>query len=435
MRSSAAFAPLSGRAFRLLWLSQTVSFAGDAVVQVALVFAILRSGGTASDIGFVIAIQAAIRVAFLLVGGVWADRLPRHLVMLSSDAARMAVQAALATLLMVGLARVWELGLGGALYGAAQSFFGPASTGLLPQLVPTEQLQRANALMGFSRGLVSIAGPALAGLLIAAFGPGVVFAADATTFAVSAVSLALLRPPPRSPAVRAPFLADLAAGWREIVIRQWYWLSLIAHALWNLAIPAYLVLGPVIAFRELGGASAWGAISACWAAGAVLGGAVALRMRPRRPLVAGNLALLLGTLPLLALARPLEVWAIGIAAALASAAVVFMNTVWTATMQRLIPDLVRSRVDSYDWLISLVVMPAGFAVVGPVAATVGQTATLTGAALVLAVPCVIAVLLPAIRAVRTEPARTEPARTDADRTEAGGAMDQGAGLAGVREPR
>lgn len=400
MRLPAALAPLRGRVYRLLWLSQTVSFAGDAVVQVALVFAILRSHGTASDIGYILAVQIAIRLALVLAGGVWADRLPRQIVMLTADLLRMGVQAALAVLLIAGLANVWELGLGAALYGAAQSFFWPASTGLLPQLVPAEELLQANALMGFSRGLVSVAGPALAGLVIAAVGPGVAFAVDAATFAVSAVSLALLRPPPRCPSEREPFFAELAAGWHELVIRPWYWLNLIAHALWNLAIPAYLVLGPVIALRALGGASAWGAISACWAAGAVLGSVVAIRARPRRPLVAGNLALLLGALPLLALAGPLDVWAIGISAALGSAAVIFMNTVWTATMQRLIPDRVRSRVDSYDWLISLVVMPAGFAAVGPAAAAVGPAATLTAAALVLAVPCALVILLPAVRAVR-----------------------------------
>lgn len=408
---SAALAPLSGRAYRLLWLGQTVSFAGDALVQVALVFAILRSGGTASDIGYVVALQTLIRVALLLAGGVWADRLPRQLVMLNSDVLRLAVQAALAVLLITGRAQVWELGLGAAIFGAAQSFFGPASTGLLPQLVPPEQLQQANALMGFSRGLVSIAGPAAAGVLIAAAGPGVAFAVDAATFGVSAVCLALLRPPSRRPSERAPFLADLAAGWHEIVVRPWYWLNLIAHALWNLALPAYLVLGPAIAFRTLGGASAWGAISACWAAGAVLGGMVALRVRPRRPLIAGNLALLLGALPLLALAKPFDVWAIGIAAGLGGAAMVFMNTVWTATMQRLIPDQVRSRVDSYDWLISLVVMPAGYAAVGPVAATTGPVATLMGAALLLAAPCAIVAVLPAIRAVRSEAERPEGNRT------------------------
>ncbi len=400
MRLVASVAPLAGRAYRLLWIGQTVSSAGDALVQVALVFAILHVGGTASDIGYVIAIQSVTRVVFILAGGVWADRLRRQFVMLGSDAVRAVVQGVLAVLLITGRAHVWELAVGAALYGAAQSFFGPASAGLVPETVPAAQLQQASALIGFSGSFFSVGGPAAAGLLIAVFGPGLVFAIDAASFVVSAVSLGLLRLPSRGLPRRASFRTDLAVGWRELAIRPWYWLNLIAHALWNFAIPAYYVLGPVIAARMLGGASAWGTISAFWAAGAVAGGLVALRVHPRRPLVAGNLVLVLGALPLLALARPLGTWEIGIAAALGSAGMLFLNSVWAATMQELIPEQVRSRVDSYDWLISLVVMPAGFAIVGPLATRVGTATTLVGAALVLAVPCALVILLPGIRALR-----------------------------------
>ena len=396
----ASLAPLAGRAYRLLWIGQTVSSAGDALVQVALVFAILHIGGTASDIGYIVAVQMVTRVVFILAGGVWADRLRRQFVMLASDILRAMVQAVLAVLLVTGHAHVLELGAGAALYGAAQAFFGPASAGLVPETVPPDQLQQANALMGFSRSFLSVGGPAVAGLLIAVFGPGLVFAMDAATFVVSAASLGLLRLAPRNLLGRSSFRADLAEGWRELAKRSWYWLNLIAHALWNFAIPAYSVLGPVIAAARLGGASAWGIISASWAAGAVVGGVIALRVRPRRPLIAGNLALVLGALPMLALARPLDTWEIGIAAAFGSAGMIFLNTVWSATMQELIPDQVRSRVDSYDWLISLVVMPAGFAIVGPLAAGAGDAVTLVGAAAVLAIPSGLVVLLPGIRAVR-----------------------------------
>lgn len=396
----ASLAPLAGRAYRFVWIGQTVSSAGDALVQVALVFAILHIGGTASDIGYIVAVQMVTRVVFILAGGVWADRLRRQFVMLASDILRAIVQAALAVLLVTGRARVLELGAGAALYGAAQAFFGPASAGLVPETVPPAQLQQANALMGFSRSFLSVGGPAVAGLLIAVSGPGLVFAMDAATFVVSAASLGLLRLAPRNLPGRSSFRADLAEGWRELAKRSWYWLNLIAHALWNFAIPAYSVLGPVIAAARLGGASAWGIISASWAAGAVVGGVIALRVRPRRPLIAGNLALVLGALPMLALARPLDTWEIGIAAAFGSAGMIFLNTVWSATMQELIPDQVRSRVDSYDWLISLVVMPAGFAIVGPLSAGAGDAATLAGAAAVLAIPSGLVVLLPGIRAVR-----------------------------------
>ncbi|HEY3734980.1 MAG TPA: MFS transporter [Streptosporangiaceae bacterium] len=401
-RLAGSLAPLAGRAYRLLWIGQSVSSAGDALVQIALVFAILHIGGSASDIGYVAAIQTVTRVAFILAGGVWADRLPRHLVMLTSDVLRAGVQAVLAVLLLTGHAHVWQLGAGAALYGAATAFFGPASTGLVPETVPAGQLQQANALMGFSGSFFEVGGPALAGVLVAAFGPGLVFAIDAASFAVSAVSLALLRLPPRRLPERGSFRADLAVGWHELVIRPWYWLNLIAHALWNFAVPAFLVLGPVIAARRLGGASAWGAISAAWAAGAVAGGLIALRLHPRRPLVAGNLAVALGALPLLALTPPLATWAIAAAAVFGGAGLIFLNSVWTATMQVLIPEQARSRVDSYDWLISLVVMPAGFAIVGPLAAAAGNAATLVGAALLMSVPCVLVVLIPGIRGVRRD---------------------------------
>jgi hypothetical protein len=183
-------------------------------------------------------------------------------------------------------------------------------------------------------------------------------------------------------------------------MRPWYWLNLIAHALCNFAVASYYVLGPVVAARSLGGAPAWGAISACWAVGAVSGGLLALRVRPRRPLVTSNLIMVLGALPLFALARPFATWEIAVAAALGSASTVFVNNVWMATMQELIPDQVRSRVNSYDWLISLVVVPAGLAVAGPVAAAAGISVTLVFAAVLSVAPCAAVVALGPIRAVR-----------------------------------
>ena len=363
-------------------------------------FAILRIGGTAADIGYITAAATFTRMAFVLAGGVWADRLPRHLVMLASDAVRAVVQAVLAMLLFGGLAKVWEIGLGATVLGAAQAFFGPASAGLLAEIVPANRLQQGNALMSSAARACAVGGPAAAGLLIAVFGLGLVFAIDAASFAASAASLALLRLKPRAVPARSSFRADLTAGWHEIVIRPWYWLNLIAHAICNFVIPAYFVLGPVIAIRMLGGASAWGAISASWAAGAAAGGLVTLRVRPRRPLVAANLALALTALPLLALARPMATWQIGIAAALSGGAMIFINNVWEATMQQLLPGEILSRADSYDSLVSLVAMPVGYAVLGPLALRIGDTGVLVGAALILGVTCGLTLLIPGIHAVR-----------------------------------
>ncbi|MER7181591.1 MFS transporter, partial [Streptomyces hyaluromycini] len=276
-----ALAPFSVPAFRILWTGQTVSGAGDGMTRIALVFAVLHVGGSVTDVGLVIAAQTAMQVLFTLAGGVWADRLPRQLLMLGSDVIRAAVQLVLAVLLLTDRAQVWQLAVGAAVFGSAQAFFGPASSGLLAEIVPPEQLQRGNALMSFSNSAFSMLSPALAGLAIVLVGPGLVLALDAATFAVSAVSLAMLRLPPRTLAASQSFLADLRTGWRELAARTWLWLNLIAHTLFNLAIAAYYVLGPAVADRSLGGASAWGVIAAGWAAGSVAGGLVALRVEPR----------------------------------------------------------------------------------------------------------------------------------------------------------
>jgi MFS family permease len=387
-----------------MWTGCAASALGDAVVQIALLFAILHIGGTASDIGVVLAVHTVARVVFLLAGGVWADRLRRQYVMLTADGVRGVIQAALAALLLSGHAHIWELAVGGALYGAAMSFFDPASTALVPETVRAEELQQANSLLGLPQGFFSVAGPAAGGVLIAVFGPGWPFAADAASFFVSLACLALLRVPPRPLPAARPFLADLAEGWHELAVRPWYWVNLLAHACGNFVIPALFVLGPVIAARSLGGAPAWGVLSASWGAGAVVGGIAALRVKPRRPLVAADLLMAGLALPLLALAFSRSVALIAAAEAAFGFTMIMGNSVWFTAMQVLIPDNVRARVGAYDWFVSLVIMPVGFVVMGPVSSSIGNTATLAAAAALSSIPCVLVALVPGVRSVHRTPA-------------------------------
>ena len=399
MRLPASLKPLQERSFRLLWMGQTVSAVGDGLVSVALAFAVLRIGGSASELGLVLAATAASRVVFFLVGGVWADRLPRQLVMLAADVVRAGQQIVIGLLLISGSARVWHLLLGGILFGAASAFFLPATSGLVPETVAASGLQEANALMGLSRSATSVVGPALSGLMVAFFGPGWVFVINSLTFLVSAFSLALLRVPGRLGPARQSFLRDLARGWHEFAIRPWYWLNLCAHALWSFGIAAFFVLGPVIAARQLGGPSSWGVIAAALGIGAISGGLLALRFRPSRPLVAGNVALALAALQPLALIPPSPVPVIAAACVLGYAGLIFLNEVWETTMQQLIPPHVMSRVTSYDWMISSIPLPIGYAVAGPAAAHFGTAPTLTAAALIIAVPSLLVVAIPGVRNV------------------------------------
>jgi MFS family permease len=398
-RVADALRPFASRPYRLMWAGSTVSSLGDALVQIALVFAILHIGGTASDIGVVAAVETIAQIAFLLVGGVWADRLRRQYVMLSADAVRGVVQATLAALLLTGHAHVWELGVGAAVYGSASSFFGPASTALVPETVPTEQLQQANSLLGLPQSFFSVGGPAAGGILIAVFGPGWLFAADAASFFVSLGYLALLRVPPRTLPAPGSFVADLAEGWHELAIRRWYWINLLAHACGNFALPAFFVLGPVIAVHSLGGAAAWGVISGSFGVGAIVAGLVVLRYKPKRPLVAADLLATGLALPLIALGLSHSVAVIAAANAWFGFELIISNTLWYTTMQSLVPDKVRARVDSYDWLVSMVIMPIGYVVAGPLAAGIGFTTTLVAAGAISAIPCSLVVLLPGIRGV------------------------------------
>src|ERR687887_2314280 len=204
---------LAERNFGLLFLGQATSAFGDRLAPIALAFAVLDLTGSASDLGFVLAAQTLPTLLLVAVAGVWADRLPRQLVMLSSDAVRCGSQGATAALLLLHQARIWELVVLQAVYGAAEAFFTPAMTGLIPATAGPGRLREANALMSLSRSAVGVAGPAVGGTLVVLLSPGVALAGDGATFAISAVSLALLRPerPPR-PAAATSVLAEVRGG-------------------------------------------------------------------------------------------------------------------------------------------------------------------------------------------------------------------------------
>jgi MFS family permease len=257
--------------------------------------------------------------------------------------------------------------------------------------------------MGLSRSVTQVAGPAIGGLLVAVIGPGWVFAIDAATFVVSAISLVLMQVPRVEGKGQSNFWTELADGLRAVTSRRWYLLNLGAHALWNFAFASFLVLGPIVAKRSLGGAPAWGLISASLGAGAILGGLFALRVIPRRPLLVANLALVPAAFQLLALAVPLPTAAIMAFCVIGWIGLTYLNEVWFATVPQLIPAEVLARATSFDWLLSIIAMPIGFAVSGPVADRIGIQSTLVAAAVIMAVPCILIVLVPGVRNVRRTP--------------------------------
>ena len=387
--------------FRLLWIGQTASLAGDALIPVAIAFAVLGIGGSAADLGIVFAAFTVAHVALVLVGGVWADRLPRQLVMVVCDIVRGVGELVLAVLLITGSAQIWHIAVGAAVIGAASAFFLPASSGLVPQTISPGRLQQANALMSLSRGVTGIFGPPISGLVIAFWGTGTIFLIDAATFGISAISLLMLRPTPGEKRDEPqPFLAELAAGWREVVERRWILAAICTFAVSNLAASPFFILGAVVADRELGGATAWGIILTGSGIGGLIGSVLALRLRPKRPLFVGFLITNFMTLPLLALVGPLPTLLIAASSLLSLTAIQLSNTWWFTMLQQHVPEHARSRVSSYDWLVSLVFQPLGFMLAGPLATWIGIEATLLGAVALSLVANLGVLLVRAVREVR-----------------------------------
>lgn len=401
MRLKGRLGALNERSFRLLWLARTASAVGDRMVPVALAFAVLGIEGSGSDLGLVLSVGLVPNVVLVLVGGVAGDRWPRGRVMLCSDAVRFVSQGTIAVLLLSGHAQLWHLVVSSAVWGTAAAFFTPASTAVVPETVSPGRLQQANALLGFTRGIVGLGAPTLAGVLIATVGTGVVFAVDSVSFLVSALFLLQL-PLPKLPSHREQmtFLRSLADGWQELRARTWLWASIIAFGALNIGLAVFFVLGPLVVFKELGGARDWGLIMSGSAAGALLGGAIAIRWKPSRPLVVVFGITLLSALQLLLLVPPAPVIAMAGAATLAMTGVTIAMVVWTTTLQEHIPPRALARVSAYDSLGSLVVMPLGFALAGPVAAVAGLDATLIGAAVLMFVAGLGALAVPSVRAVR-----------------------------------
>jgi predicted MFS family arabinose efflux permease len=388
---------LRQRDFRLFFLGQSASLLGDGMVNVALAFAVIELGGSASDIGLVFACRTLPLVACLLVGGVVADRTSRRAVMVAADLTCVASQGVLAALLIAGAADIWTVALLAGITGGATGFFNPASVGLVPTIVPPEDLQRANGLRATAMASGEIAGPLVAGLLVVTSGPGWALAIDAATFAVSAAFLSRLSVPERIARETASFLSELRDGWAAFRSRTWVWTFVASAAAGNMLWGAWSVLGPVVADRDLGGAAVWGTILAAMGVGGLAGALLAIRANPRRPMVVAILMVPVFAVPLalLAAGAPAPVLVVG---ALASGGAMMLgNTLWESTLQRHIPGESLSRVSAYDWFGSLAFRPLGLAIWGPVAAAVGISASLWAAFALLAATGLALLAVPDIR--------------------------------------
>ena len=400
----------------------SVSTLGSGMAMVALAFAVLGFG-TATDLGIVLLAREVPVVALLLLGGVFADRIPRKRILVGSDLLKGAAQLTTAFLLFSGSARVWNVALLQAVFGVAGAFSRPATIGLVKEAVHEDRLQEANALVGLSNSVLSIAGPAIGAIIVASGSPAWAIAIDATTFFASATLTASMRVASTVRLASTSVLRDLRDGWREFVQRSWAVAMVISFGLFQLTyFPALLVLGPVVAKGQLGGAAAWGTILAIESAGAIVGGLFALRIKFRRPLVASQLLVLPAGLLLLSLAVPLPVVAIAIVTFLGGIGFALGGTLWFTALQQNVPGHALSRISSFDWFGSVALNPIGYALIGPIAAAIGTPETLVFAGAINIAVCLSVVLVPSVRGIGMKGPVSVPA---ADSSESALGVDRG----------
>ena len=357
--------------FRRFYTGYTTSLLGSAMSTVAVTFAVLGERGSAADLGYVFAAGVIPQVVFMLGGGVLADRLGRRKVMLGADAARLAAQGILAGALLISVPPIWLIVVLSAVLGTGEAFFTPALGGLTPAIAPQDRLGDANALLGIAQSATRVIGPALSGVLIGFTAPGVVIAVDAATFGVSLISLSLLRVPAIRPATHSAW-RDFTEGWHQFRAQTWLWVVMVQFALFNLLTWApFLLLGPLLARAYMGGARAWGTVTAAMALGSVLAGLALVGRKPRRPLVVAVVGSYGYAAPCLMLSLHLPVSAVAAGACAAGAGSAIFSTYFSTVQQQRVPPEALARVTAFDLTGAYALGSAGFLVIGPVAAIVG----------------------------------------------------------------
>ncbi|MET7982933.1 MULTISPECIES: MFS transporter [unclassified Streptomyces] len=405
--------PVWSRDFALFFVARAVARLGETMLPVALAAGLLRYGYGVGAVGLAMAASAAPFAGLVIFGGVIADRFSTRRLMIGADLVRLVAQSITAALFFAGHVVLWQICVIGAVNGAAAAVFQPGVASTVPRLAA--DIQGANGAIRIAESAAQLAGPALAGLLVAFSSAGGVFVAHAGTYALSALCLLLLRLPPAAPGSRAHtagFKADLAEGWREFRSRTWLWAVIAIWCVYMISVwgPTVPLVATEVVQRH--GPRAYGLINSALGAGTVIGGLVALRLRPRRMLRAGSLALLAFACFPAAVGAGFGVAAISAGAVIAGAGISFWGVMWATSVQTQVAPDVLNRIHAYDVAGSLAMMPVGQALAGPAASALGADNVLLVAGVMSLVVAVALLSVPAIRdLVRVEGPAPRPAGT------------------------
>jgi MFS family permease len=416
-RLTRRFPVLGIRDFRFLLADRLIAPASVGFSLVGVSFAVLKATNSATDLSYVLAAQIAPSLVFVLIGGVAADRFRAQRVIVAANLLMALGEGTFGILALAGDPPLWAmLGLE-AVTGTGVALFYPASQALLPRIVPDSLLQEASALSRLVMNTGQMSGAAAAGLLVAAAGPGwalVLCGAGMVATVPMLLAIRATRPvavgsaPGSTPPSRS-MIAELREGWSEFRSHTWLWVIVAQFGVVMMAwYGAFSVLGPVVAREHLGGPAAWGAITAADALGLIAGGMAALRFTPRRPML--FVVLTGGAIAIspLSLAMVLPLPAVCAASFGLGVFVELMMVQWTVAMTRNIPPDKLARVSSYDVLGSVMAMPVGALIAGPLGTAIGTSRAQYGAAAVIVIASALALIPRDIRTMRYREAQPPP---------------------------
>lgn len=387
--------------FPKLFGAHLVSWFGTSMAPIAMAFGVLDLTGSARDTGMVVASQTGTQVLALMFGGVVADRLPRRRVMIGADLLAMVALAGMAIAFLGGFATVPLLMGLMALNGLALAFHSPALIGFIPEVVPADRLQSANALIGTARSGATAMGAAVAGLLVANVDVGITIAVNAVTFLSSAVFISRIRKRVHSPIASASLLQDLKLGFVEFSSHRWLWIIVLQFSLVVAGFHAFIgLIGPAVSRAELGGAADWGFIVSALGLGTLVGGFIALRLTVRRPMLFATNCVFVFALPILLMAFTDLVWVVALGAFTQGMAGQIFGVLWITTLHQRIPFHLLSRVSAYDNLGSIVLAPVGLVMAGLLLDSIGSRETLLIAAACVIVPTALVLLDREVRTMR-----------------------------------
>lgn len=389
---------------RKLLAARITSNFGNGLAPIALAFGVLDlPGATAKTLSLVMFAQMFPLVAFMLLGGVIADRYPKALIIGGSDIVLSLFILCNGVMFLTGTVTVTSLVIVGLFSGFLNALWWPAMSALPTEIVEEEQLQSINSVIGIASTMTYMLGTVTGGIIVAAIGSGWAIVVDAFTFFVAGVLVLQLRTfgKRREAHEKSPTVfQDLRAGWVEFSSRSWVVAVVLGYAVIAMLMESiFTVVGPAHAKAHLGGPKPWSWILASMTVGMLVAGAVTLKVKPKRPIFVGITVQVFVGIYWICLGYTELIPVLMIAAVGAGFAMDFFMVLWMTALQTHIPKESLSRVSSYDAFGSLILAPLGIVVAGPLVTKFGTEAVLHVYTVLFFIALFAMLAVPSVRAL------------------------------------